>query len=132
MNHINAIITDIKTSENISIVTFEADGHLLKMMALGLARTMQVGSKVILGVKASNIILAKDLSGDCSISNRFHVKIEKINYGELLCAVFFRFDKQLLESIITRECAENMNLHVSDTITALIQSSELSIIEVKA
>ena len=131
MNHINAIITDIKTSKNISIVTFEANGHLLKMMALGLAKPIQVGSKVILGVKASNIAIAKDLRGDFSISNRLHVKIEKINYGELLCAVFFRFDKQLLESIITRDSAETMGLHVDDTIMALIKSSELSIIEVQ-
>ncbi len=130
MNHISALITDIKQSENISIVSFEAHGHSMKMMALGLAKPIQVGSKVILGVKASNIAIAKSFSGDISISNRFQVSIEKINYGTLLCAIFFRFGEHLFESIITRDSAESMGLHVKDDIIALIKSSELSIIEV--
>jgi molybdopterin-binding protein len=131
MNHISAIITDIKESENISIVSFKANGHTMKMMALGLAKPIQIGSKVTLGVKASNIAIAKDFKGELSISNRLHVKIEKINYGELLCAVFFHFGEHLLESIITYDSAEAMSLHVDDTIIALIKSSELSIIEVQ-
>ena len=130
MNHISAIITDIKTSENISIVSFEANGNPMKMMALGLAKPIEVGSKVILGVKASNIAIAKEFSGNLSISNHLHVNIAKINNGDLLCAVFFRFGEHLLESIITRDSADAMGLHVKENIIALIKSSELSIIEV--
>ncbi len=132
MNHISATITDIKQSENLSIVSFEANDQPMKMMALGLSMPVDIGSKVRLSVKASNIAIAKEFSGNLSISNRLHVSIEKINYGELLCAVFFRFGAHLLESIITRDSADAMDLHINDSIIALIKSSELSIIEVQA
>ncbi|MEA3521510.1 MAG: TOBE domain-containing protein [Campylobacterota bacterium] len=130
MNHIKARITNIQEGENLSIVSFEVQGHLLKMMALGLSLPVGIGSEVILGAKASNIAIAKEFSGNLSISNRLHVKIEKIQKGELLCAIFFRFDTYLLESIITRDSADAMDLHVNDSIIALIKSSEISIIEV--
>jgi molybdopterin-binding protein len=118
----------IRQCDAISIINFEAQGQALSMMALTLTFDLEVGSKVLLNIKASNIAVAKDLSGDLSISNRLHVSIESITKGELLCALGLRFGESLLESIITRDSCERLDLHVGNSITALIKSSELSII----
>ncbi|MEE8589655.1 MAG: TOBE domain-containing protein [Sulfurimonadaceae bacterium] len=130
MNQIAATITDIQSVDAITIVSFEAAGQAMRMMALELNDTLGVGSKVILGVKATNIALAKERVETISISNQLEVTIEGINMGALLCSVTFNFADQLWESIITRESALTMQLDVGDKIVALVKSSELSIVEI--
>ena len=100
------------------------------MMALELDREIAVGTKVVLGVKATSIVLAKGLSGEVSSSNRLEVYADKITTGALLCSVRFTFAGVSLESVITRASAERMSLKEGDAITALVKSSDLSILEV--
>lgn len=131
MNRINAIVTAIDCVDNINIVSFEAAYQPMRMMALELNDTLVIGSKVTLGIKASNIALAKELSGMLSISNQLNVTIESINNGKLLSSIKFSFAGSLIESIITRESALRMDLQAGKSIIALIKSSELSILEVR-
>lgn len=128
INHIHATVMQIRQCDAISIINFEAQGQALSMMALTLTFDLDVSSKVLLNIKASNIAIAKTQSSDLSISNRLHVSIESINKGELLCTLGLRFGTDLLESIITRDSSERLDLHVNDRVIALIKSSELSII----
>lgn len=130
MNQISAIITDIKRSDSINIVTFKVGDHSMKMMALELSDSLTVGTRVVLGAKATNIALAKEKNEMLSISNQLDATIERINMGALLCSVTFDFAGHLLESIITRESAEKMALDVGVAMVALIKSSELSIVEI--
>lgn len=128
INHIHATVMQIRQCDAISIINFEAQGQALSMMALTLTFDLDVSSKVLLNIKASNIAIAKTQNSDLSISNRLHVSIESINKGELLCTLGLRFGTDLLESIITRDSSERLDLHVNDRVIALIKSSELSII----
>ncbi len=131
MNRIDAVVTTIDSFENITIVSFEAASQPMRMMALELDKSLVVGSKVTLGVKASNIALAREFSGILSISNQLKVTIESINNGKLLSSIKFSFAGSLIESIITRESVLRMNLQTGTNIIALIKSSELSILEIR-
>ena len=128
MNHISATIKSIEAFDGITIVAFETEGQQMKMMALELAADLDVGSEVILGVKASNISIAKAPLGRVSISNQPNITIETVDNGKLLSVVSFRLGRQLLESIITRDSSERLDLQVGDKAIALIKSSELSIL----
>jgi molybdopterin-binding protein len=130
MNKIAAIITDIQSIDTVNIVSFDVAGQLMQMMALELDERLAVGSKVIVGAKATNIVLAKERVETISISNQLEVTIEGINMGALLCSVRFDFAGELWESIITRESTLAMELDLGDKIVALIKSSELSIVEI--
>jgi molybdopterin-binding protein len=132
MNRLSATITDIKSVDSINVVSFDVAKRTMKMMSLELNEALVVGSKVLLGAKATNIALAKEANPMLSISNQLDVTIARIDMGALLCSVKFDFDGHLLESIITRDSALKMQLTVGDTIVALIKSSELSIVEVLA
>ena len=101
----------------------------MQMMALELNEALVVGSKVTLGVKATNIALAKERVETISISNQLAVTIERLNMGSLLCSVIFAFEGQTWESVITRGSALKMELEVGSKAVALIKSSELSIVE---
>ncbi len=130
MNKITAIITDIQSIDTVNIVSFDVAGQLMQMMALELDERLDVGSKVIVGAKATNIVLARERVEAITISNQLEVKIVGIDMGALLCSVCFDFVGERWESIITRESALRTELRADDKIVALVKSSELSIVEI--
>ncbi len=131
MNHIEAKVIKIEQKDNITLVSFASQGQNLRMMSLGLNTPIKEGSQVTLGVKATSIALAKNLSGEISMSNQLPCKIEALNKGELLCSITLRFGDALIESITTLKSANTMNLELEDEVIALIKASELSILEVR-
>lgn len=130
MNKIKATVTDIKSMDNLSIVSFQAQADLMQMMALGLNLPLEVGSKVILGVKASSVAISTSLSTEISISNQLVCIVETLNKGELLCSVKLRFNESIIGSIITMNSVSKMNIKEGDSVIALIKASELSILEI--
>lgn len=132
MNRVEAVITAIGSQEGITIVAFEAEGQPMKMMALEISGELAVGSAVALGIKASSIAIAKALEGQLSISNRLETTVESMIKGRLLCSVKLRFGSALLESVITSESAERLQLQPGDSVTALVKASELSILGAQA
>ncbi|MFA6193069.1 MAG: TOBE domain-containing protein [Sulfurimonas sp.] len=129
MNKISARVETIESIDNISVVSFSSFGQPLKMMSLELNKNIKIGADVTLGVKASSISLAKNLSTGLSISNQLQTTIISVNNGTLLASIKLRFEDFILESIITLESSKRLSLHEGDTIVALIKSSDLSILE---
>ncbi len=130
MNTIRAKVKEIKSVDNLNIVKFDFNGSILTMMSLEIKKNIKVGTKVILTTKPTYIAIAKDFSGEVSYSNRLHVKIADIQNGELLSSIKLRTDDTVLESIITKESSQRMDLHVDDEVIAFIKANELSIMEV--
>jgi len=130
VNRIEARVTSVERHDNITIVSFDAGGQPMRMMALGLTIPVEAGTRVILGAKASHVSLSKYLLGDVSISNRLSAEIDSVEMGALLCSVMLRVGPALIESIITRESAAKMDLLPGDSVTALIKASDLSIVEI--
>lgn len=130
MNRLRATITAIEEEERLHIITFDASGIPLRMMGLELPPGIHVGSQVWLGCKPSHVIIAKDLSGEISLSNRIPATITKIQAGKLLCALLLQSPCGNFESLITQNSADRMELQEGEQVLALIKASELSIIEV--
>ena len=130
MNYIKAVISEIRSVDNINIVSFKVGCEVLKMMSLELDKSLQIGTEVSLGTKSTNISLAKSFSGELSVSNQLLCRIILLEEGELLCRVKLSFLEYELESIITKDSARRMKLQEDDEVIALIKASELSIIEV--
>lgn len=130
MNQLSATVTDIQKSDNLSVVSFEAYGQALRMVALELDASLVVGSEVTLSAKATKIALAKNIDGELSISNQINVSVESVNNGSLLGSIKLRFGEALLESIITLESSVRMKLKAEERLTALIQASDLSVLKI--
>ena len=129
MNRINATVSEIQSVDNLSVVAFKAGDQSLRMMSLGLNPPIEVGAVVTLGAKATNVALAKNLSGMISMSNQLACVVESLDKGALLCAVKLRFNDSVLQSVVTLASALRMNLEAGDEVVALIKASELSILE---
>ncbi|MDD2895138.1 MAG: TOBE domain-containing protein [Aliarcobacter sp.] len=130
MNQIVAIIKKINNVDNLNIVEFDFNGTTLKMMSLDLDSDVQVGKKVNLITKPTNISIAKNLSGELSLSNQLVATIQNIENGQLLASVELNVNDTILESIITVDSSKRMNLQIGEVVTILIKASNLSIGEV--
>ncbi len=129
MNTFPATITAIESVDNLCIVSFETQGTTLRMMALGLNVSIAIGSKVLLGIKATNIALATANSEMLSISNQLETTIVSVNNGSLLSSIKVAFQSHDLECITTKDASQKLNLHEGQCVTAMIKASDLSILE---
>jgi molybdopterin-binding protein len=60
-----------------------------------------------------------------SARNRLEGKITELQLGGVMARVVVRVGDNLIESVITRRSAEEMNLKVGDTVSAVIKSTEI-------
>ena len=130
MSNFIATIEKINSVDNLNIVEFDFNGITLKMMSLDLNDDVQIGKKVRLLVKPTNISLAKNLVGEISLSNQIVATIQSLENGQLLTSVILEINDTIFESIITVESSKRMNLQIGERVTILIKASNLSIGEV--
>ncbi|WP_024953467.1 TOBE domain-containing protein [Sulfurospirillum arcachonense] len=129
MNEHIATVVDIQNNESLNIVEFEISNQSLFMMSLELGK-VKIDSKVKLAVKSTSVAIAKNFSGQISFSNQLKAKITDISKGKLLSNIKTLSNDISLESILTTQNVDAMDLHVGDEVTVFIRASELSIKEV--
>ena len=100
------------------------------MVSLNLNKEITLNKKVELSIKPTNILIAKNLQGEISISNQLKAKIVKVENGELLSSILLKVEDTILESIITVDSSKNMNLVEDEEVLILIKASDLFIQEV--
>jgi len=63
------------------------------------------------------------------ISARNHLKgkITEVKLGNVMAHVVIRVGQNLIESVITRQSAEEMKLKKGDTVTAVVKATEVMI-----
>ena len=61
------------------------------------------------------------------LSARNHLigKVEELKFGDVMAHVVVRVGDNIIDSVITRRSAEEMNLKVGDTVAAVIKSTEV-------
>ena len=109
---------------------FDFCGHVVTMMSLGLGEKAVVGGQVVLGVKPTNMVIAKGVSGLLSCSNQIHAKICSCDTGILLSSVKLTVNEVVFESIITEKSSKAMDLKAGDDVMVMIKASDISILEI--
>ena len=127
MSRLKATIVSIETVENLNIVKFSFNNTILTMMSLDLNSDIKIGTKVSLAIKPTHVAIAKDFNGIVSYSNQINTIINDIDNGKLLSSIKLGINDTIIESIITVESSQKMNLKVGDSVIALIKASEISI-----
>lgn len=130
MSNLVAKVSKISSNQNLNIIEFDFLDTTLKMMSLDLPKDISIGKRVELLIKPTNVIIAKGVLGEISLSNRFFATIENLENGELLSSMKLKIGSYYLESIITKSSSQNMNLKKGDEIFALVKASDISIYKV--
>jgi molybdopterin-binding protein len=125
-----ATIKKINNIDSLNIVEFDFAEIPLKMMSLDLNKDVQIGKKVRLAVKPTNISIAKNLFGEISLSNQLVANIKSVENGQLLSSIILEVNDTIFESIITADSSKRMNLQKNEQVSILIKASDLSILEV--
>ena len=133
MNILKGKITEIQSSDTLSLISVDVDGDTLSAVVLE-------GKKGILNYKKGELVqvifketevgLAKNLSGLISFRNRFPAKIKKIEKGSVLAKISLDYKNYRIESIISAKSAEEMKLKESDAVEWLVKTNEVSLMTI--
>ncbi len=64
-----------------------------------------------------------------SARNRLPGTIVRVKLGQVMAQITIRVGRQLIDSVITRESAEEMRLRKGDRVAALIKSTEIMVVK---
>ena len=140
MNTLNAIITDVRTSGEISLVELRAGEESLKSTVIDTpdsAPYLKSGNRVRVLFKETEVILARPaletteardrLTRSISLQNRLRCLILEVDRGELLARITLERanDEQTIVSIITADAVDSLELKAGDSVIALIKTNEV-------
>ena len=67
-----------------------------------------------------------------SARNHLEGKIEDIKWGDILAHITIKVGKNVIESVITKTSAEELQLKKGDTVTAVVKATEVMISKKKS
>jgi molybdate transport system regulatory protein len=130
MNKLQAEISNIRTSGDLSLVTLICHGELFSSLIISHQEEyIQKGNKVYMVFKETEVSIGKGLSGGLSIRNRFKSVIENIEKGVLLSEIRLNFNGEIITSIITTSSCEVLELQMQDEVEGLLKTTELFIMK---
>ncbi|SFV53313.1 TOBE [hydrothermal vent metagenome] len=127
MNIFTATVSKIKTDDMLFMVTFEFFQQRISMLSLDNTKKLQVGTKVKLGIKPTDIILVKNKQ-ELSSQNQIQCRVLSCENGEILSRVKLEFFSVVFEVIVFLEFAKT--LKQGDIVVALIQASDIVVREI--
>jgi len=129
MNLAQATIIRIESVDSINLVDFKISDQQMQMVSLELESSLVVGSRVTIACKSTNIVIAHKRYTSHTIVNQIDIEILQVNDGRLLSSVIFDFEGNRWEAIVTRDSLSRLNLKEGDRAIAMLNVSELSIVE---
>lgn len=132
MNKLQGIITGIRSSENISIVSVDVNGDVFSSIVLEGSKIplkYKVGERVTLLFKETEVGIAKNLTGSISFRNRFRSVIRKIERSLILTKVTMEYKSHAIDSVITTQSAVELNLQDSDQVEWLVKANEMTLLK---
>lgn len=130
MNTLNGNITAIQSHEGISLVKVKSNDTIFTSIVLDTPETasyLETGHSVKIIFKETEVIISKDSNPNISIQNRLQCTIESIKKGVLLSQINLNFGETIIESIITTNACEQLQLEKKDPVLALIKTNEVSL-----
>ena len=130
MNSFSALITGIENDESASLflVELDASGLQLSMLLFDLKPAFAIGSPVNVLFKETGTALARNLSGEISLSNRFPATVTAIRSGDVLADISLDSAAGECTAIVTLRSLQRMKLDIGDSVTVLLQASQISLV----
>lgn len=130
MNVLKGIIAEIQSHEGISLVKVKSDDFIFSSIVLDTTETadyLQENKAVKVIFKETEVIISKDLNLQISVQNQIPCVVESVKKGMILTQINLQADKQNIQSIITRNACEQLDLKENDHVIALIKTNEVSL-----
>lgn len=133
MNKLAGTIAAIATEGNLSLVKIQPalkrDDLVTAIMidTSAAANFLFEGSEVNILFKETEVIIAKNFSGQISVQNKFRCTVKAIEKGKLLAKLLLNYAGAEIISIITVNAVNTLELNAGDEVTGLVKTNEISI-----
>ncbi|MGZ8270021.1 MAG: TOBE domain-containing protein [Methylophilus sp.] len=128
MNKLNGKIVAVAHNSHMSLVDVAVGDTMFSATLLETPETapyLQIGRKVTLLFKETEVSLAKNLTGELSLRNRFFVTVKGIQRGDIMSAIQLAYGDQLLTSVITTRGMNRLQLEIGERVEALVKANEV-------
>jgi molybdopterin-binding protein len=132
MNILQGVISGIQSTTHMSYVKVSLQDTSIRTVILETPDTLsylRIDGKVKVLFKETEVILSKFNIDASSLENALSGVINKIDQGDILTRVELNTPSGKVSSIITTESFKKLNFMVSDSVFALINSSEIMLSE---
>lgn len=131
MNQLTGKIKEIRTQAGISLVKIntleELEFTSVIIESPEMSPYLQKDKEVQILFKETEIIIAKGDITNIGIQNKIPCVIKTIKSGEILCQLNLLFREIEINSIITKNTCEQLNLQEGENVFALVKSNEVSL-----
>jgi len=130
MNVLKGVISEIQSHEGISLVKLKSNNNTFTSIVLdipGTADYLKEDNTVKIIFKETEVILSKDLNPSISVQNQILGRIESIKKGVILSQITISIGEDTIQSIITSNACEELDLKENQDILALIKTNEVSL-----
>lgn len=133
MNALRGRIHAVQCDGHLSLVDVVVDDAVFTAILLETPQSapyLAPGSPVRLLFKETEVSLAKNLSGQLSLRNRFVATVAAIVRGAIMSEVKLDYQGRPVSSIITTRAVERLQLAVGEEVEALVKANEMSLMEI--
>ncbi|CAM3548708.1 TOBE domain-containing protein [Flavobacterium chungbukense] len=130
MNVLKGIISEIQSHEGISLVKVKSNDFIFSSIVLDTPDTadyLKQNKAVKIIFKETEVIVSKDLNLKISVQNQIPCLVKSLKKGILLTQINLLADRQIIQSIITTNACEQLNLKENDHVIALVKTNEVSL-----
>ncbi|WP_343587001.1 TOBE domain-containing protein [Flavobacterium sp.] len=127
MNVLKGIITEIQSHEGISLVKLKSNENIFTSIILDVPDYLKENNTVKIIFKETEVIISKDLNPSISVQNQIYGRIESIKKGVILSQITLSIGEDKIQSIITTNACEQLDLKENQNILALIKTNEVSL-----
>ncbi len=127
-NQIVGKVTEVVDGAVNSEVVINAGNNSIKaIITKGSVKDMNIktGDEIVTIIKASNVILAKDLPSKISARNVIKASVKNVQNGEVNSEISLDADGVELTSIITIGSTKELDIKVGDEVYAIIKASTI-------
>ena len=128
MNRLAGVITDIETSNELSIVSVKVGIHMISSIIIETPETasyLQLQQPIDVLFKETEVSIGKNLSGELSIESKLPCIVNSIEGGILLSKVKLGFNGEYIWSIVTTNSLNQLGLKINDQVLAMIKTNEI-------
>ncbi|WET03009.1 TOBE domain-containing protein [Flavobacterium sp. YJ01] len=130
MNILKGNISEIQSFEGISLVKVKSHDFIFSSIVLDTpdsADYLKESQAVKIIFKETEVIISKDLNLQISVQNQIPCIVKSVKKGIILSQINLLADQQNIQSIITSNACEQLNLKENDNVIALIKTNEVSL-----
>ncbi len=128
MNQIKAEVVKIEKIERLHHLTLALNKQKLYMVTLELPTAVEIGTRLTLSFKSTNIAISTTFQRGITIQNQLKTKITAIEHGKILTSLSLDIEGFNLESIVSTNASRRLNLKIGDRPFALINETQISVV----